>query len=186
MRSSSGVSASTPRNYQQSSEQRRWSTVDTPTGRSGSRARSAGGLDAGVAERIYSILVKHAGAHEGERESFVLHQSRGFESEWRFCGLLGFGGKFRRDPHSRDGERWFVDQYAENETDSSRAIIERTNQALADLQSATMHSRVEIEMAWHDVTCPEAEECRDRQLHSMGAPLVNSGVLIRFLERLGH
>lgn len=40
--------------------------------------------------------------------------------------------------------------------------------------------------AWHDVTCPEAEECGDRAMHTMSSPLVNSGVLDRLLDRLGY
>ena len=39
-------------------------------------------------------------------------------------------------------------------------------------------------LAWHDVTCPEGEECRSRELHSLSDNLYNSGVLQRFLERL--
>ena len=37
--------------------------------------------------------------------------------------------------------------------------------------------------AWHDVTCPEGPECRDRALHARGMPVVYGGVLSRFLER---
>jgi hypothetical protein len=41
-----------------------------------------------------------------------------------------------------------------------------------------------VGLAFHDVTCPEGPECRDRELHALSAPLVSSGVLERFLERL--
>ena len=39
-------------------------------------------------------------------------------------------------------------------------------------------------LAWHDVTCPEGPECRDRRLHSISDVLANTGVLDRFLARL--
>jgi hypothetical protein len=41
-----------------------------------------------------------------------------------------------------------------------------------------------IALAWHDVTCAEAQECRDRRLHSQDSALVTSGLLGRFLARL--
>jgi len=41
-----------------------------------------------------------------------------------------------------------------------------------------------VAQAWHDVTCPEGAECRDRSLHLMGQPMVNAGVLHNFLARL--
>ena len=42
----------------------------------------------------------------------------------------------------------------------------------------------EISGAWHDVTCPEGPECRDRAMHVRAQPLVNSGVVGRFVETL--
>jgi hypothetical protein len=47
-------------------------------------------------------------------------------------------------------------------------------------------SDADIALAWHDVTCPEGQDCRDRLIHSLGASLVNSGVLHRFLEALNE
>lgn len=41
-----------------------------------------------------------------------------------------------------------------------------------------------IELAWHDVSCPEADECRDREQHAHAAPLANSGMLRRFVTLL--
>ena len=41
-----------------------------------------------------------------------------------------------------------------------------------------------VALAWHDATCPEAEECRSRDLHSQGLAMVTSGALDRFLSRL--
>ncbi len=45
---------------------------------------------------------------------------------------------------------------------------------------------VAIGLAWHDVTCPEGADCRDRGLHAMGQPVVTSGVVHRFLDRLAE
>lgn len=44
--------------------------------------------------------------------------------------------------------------------------------------------RALIAYAWHDVTCAEGEDCRDRELHSASSPVVNSGVVAAFIERL--
>lgn len=44
---------------------------------------------------------------------------------------------------------------------------------------------VERELAWHDVTCPEGESCRDRMAHATaGSHVVNTGLLTRYHERL--
>lgn len=39
-------------------------------------------------------------------------------------------------------------------------------------------------LAWHDVTCPEGPDCRDRQLHAASEAVANTGTLDRFLARL--
>lgn len=40
-----------------------------------------------------------------------------------------------------------------------------------------------VALAWHDVTCPEGADCRDRPLHAASAPLANTGILSAFLAR---
>lgn len=40
-------------------------------------------------------------------------------------------------------------------------------------------------LAWHDVTCPEGPDCRDRSLHAASDPIANTGTLDRFLTQLG-
>lgn len=50
---------------------------------------------------------------------------------------------------------------------------------------ARRFSGPQIAQAWHDVTCPQAKDCPDRTLHMLGAPMVTSGVLQRFLDELG-
>jgi hypothetical protein len=58
-----------------------------------------------VAQRIYHILVDECGAPEASdnERQFIYHQSEEGCTEWRFFGLLGFGGKFWNT-----GERWYV------------------------------------------------------------------------------
>lgn len=41
-----------------------------------------------------------------------------------------------------------------------------------------------LRLAWHDVTCPEGDECRDRNLHALGYPEMVATVW-RCLEKLG-
>lgn len=38
--------------------------------------------------------------------------------------------------------------------------------------------------AWHDATCPEGEECRSREMHALGEPIPQSGILARYHEAL--
>jgi hypothetical protein len=67
-----------------------------------------------TANKIYDILVKECGAWEEERNDFVLHQTREEEQmtrEWRFCGKLGFGGKFWRN-----NDRLYVNYYNEDQS----------------------------------------------------------------------
>lgn len=84
------------------------------------------------AERVYNILVEHAGASPDpdERLAFTSLQVVEHVPEYRFIGGLGFGGKFWID-----SDRWFVTCYREDETPARLAMIETTNQALADLRS---------------------------------------------------
>lgn len=77
---------------------------------------------------IYDVLVKHAGADARDREQFYYaHTIAPGCTEFRFCGNLGFGGKYR-------SERNVVDCYREDETPERLAIIAATNAALAQLE----------------------------------------------------
>lgn len=99
---------------------------DTPT---------RGAMSRETAEEVWSILVRAAGASPDGRDDFVFHQTRGFVDEYRFCGALGFGGKFWRSTRRTDegtlAERWYVNGYPEDQTPQTTAAIERTNEALA-------------------------------------------------------
>ena len=77
------------------------------------------------ANAIYDILTKECGAFDDERKSFVLRQTQDEPREWRFCGLLGFGGKF--------WQGMYVTCYKEDETPERKAMIEAANKKLADL-----------------------------------------------------
>lgn len=46
-----------------------------------------------------------------------------------------------------------------------------------------MRSAPAVALAWHDVTCPQAEGCPDRGLHAADS-IVASTILPRFLVRL--
>lgn len=52
-------------------------------------------------------------------------------TEYRFCGALGFGGKFRNNGNRNDTP--YVDCYREHETPERLAMIEVANKRLAEL-----------------------------------------------------
>lgn len=85
------------------------------------------------AEAAYSILVEQAGASEDLRWEFVRYVLKEagatIPREWRFQGLLGFGGKFLADHHSMP----CVTCYPEDRTPERAAIIDRVNVALFEL-----------------------------------------------------
>jgi len=71
--------------------------------------------------RVWSVLVEHAGAKESMRDEFLnVH-----DYEFRFQGVLGFGGKVygKHVLH--------IDCYTEDYTPERLAIIERVNIILA-------------------------------------------------------
>ena len=85
-----------------------------------------------IANLIYDILVQECGVLEGKdnynRECFVSHQTTEEVIEWRFCGKLGFGGKFWRN-----GGKMYVNCYREDETPERLKMIEAANKRLEDL-----------------------------------------------------
>jgi len=81
------------------------------------------------ASAVYDILVSVAGAPEGLRMDFVHHHTRTpICEEYRFQGMLGFGGKF----YSCDMR---VSCYREDDTPQRIAVIQATNEALAALKT---------------------------------------------------
>lgn len=89
------------------------------------------------AEAVWQVLQDTCDAGE-DRYGFVHHQTQRFETEWRFQGALGFGGKFWRTntvrPDMSWGERWYVNCYREDETSERLAMIENANARLWELQ----------------------------------------------------
>ena len=77
------------------------------------------------ANAIFDILVKECGAFDDDRLGFVYNQTAEPVSEWRFCGKLGFGGKFWRN-----NGKWYVNCYREDETPKRMKMIEAANKRL--------------------------------------------------------
>lgn len=71
----------------------------------------------------YTILVDHLRAAEADRHWFVqVFANNPNTFEWRFCGILGFGGKFWRN----DG-RHYVTYYREDHTPKLDQVLDRVN-----------------------------------------------------------
>lgn len=101
-------------------------------------------MDRPVAEAVHAALVEHAGASASDVDQFVHHQTDRLCEEYRFGGLLGWGGKFRRNigrrPDGTYGVIWYVDGYPEDMTDERRAVVERTNEALHEIRVQALGS----------------------------------------------
>jgi hypothetical protein len=96
-------------------------------------------LSESEAAAVWQVLVDHAGAsdHPYDGEVFVHCQTVAVEREWRFCGSLGGGGKFRRNRvwiGDTRTESWTVDCYREDVAPDRQAVIDKTNEALAELR----------------------------------------------------
>lgn len=85
-------------------------------------------IPAEQAGAIYDILVRDAGAQPAMRNDFIRAQDEGCV-EYRFCGSLGFGGKFWNN-----NDRWYINYYPENRTDQRDAAEARINAQLEVLQ----------------------------------------------------
>lgn len=87
------------------------------------------------ANSIYDVLVRHAGASNREfhRVQFIQNTALLGQTEYRFCGGLGFGGKFWND-----GNAWTVTAYAEDTIADPFLdnMIIFTNSALAGLKAS--------------------------------------------------
>jgi hypothetical protein len=80
------------------------------------------------AYKIYDLLVNIGGASECDRYSFIFHHVEDIYgcTEWRFCGILGFGGKYRSGNN-------IVTCYLEDETLERIKIIAELNIELQKL-----------------------------------------------------
>lgn len=95
------------------------------------------------AAKAFCILVEECGyrlyPHDGESflRSVVAEDDPDWHevcNEYRFCGALGFGGKFRNNGNNNNTP--YVDCYQEDETPERRAMIERANKRLTELFSS--------------------------------------------------
>lgn len=93
-----------------------------------------------VANKIYDILIEHAGCYDPtknghedhSRWQFVHYATEGTWTEFRFGGPLGFGGKvWNCNGH------WYVTCYREDEKAVQKRIIRKTNEALDKLWEET-------------------------------------------------
>lgn len=81
-------------------------------------------------QKCWAILVEHAGAQAEDEERFLQYAEENPEYiEYRFCGVLGFGGKFR---HYRG--HLYVDCYPESMTPERREVIEKVNALLKEVK----------------------------------------------------
>ena len=78
------------------------------------------------ANEVFDILVAECKAPESQRDQFVYHQTKEVVREWRFGGLLGFGGKFWRND-----DRCYVNYYPEDERPEMVEAKERADKRLA-------------------------------------------------------
>ena len=90
------------------------------------------------ADRAYTVLVEEcsASSRDDDRYCFVqavTERGRHYCREFRFCGALGFGGKFRNNGNNDNTP--YVDCYQEHETPERLAMIEKANQRLAEIFS---------------------------------------------------
>jgi hypothetical protein len=101
-----------------------------------------------LAEAIYDVLVEEAGASndDGDRWQFTGYvcgdRDGGSWREYRFCGALGFGGKF----HANAG-RLYVSCYPEDATAEREVTIARANERIAALAAASVAGPAEEEGA---------------------------------------
>ncbi len=80
------------------------------------------------ANKIYDLLVSIGGANERDRQDFVYHHCKDEYgcTEWRFCGLFGFGGKYRSTWNG-------VTYYIEDETPLIIQLKKELNKALKEI-----------------------------------------------------
>lgn len=76
---------------------------------------------------VFNILVNEAGANESNRDQFA-HWWTTNGHEFRFQGVLGFGGKFWRN-----NDRWYINCYSEDENLCRLCVIEKVNKLLKEL-----------------------------------------------------
>lgn len=87
------------------------------------------------AAAIWQVLVDHAGADPTSRVEFIAGQTNRVVADYPFLGWLGDGGAFHRArfiPDLKWVEDWHVE--SDDKRPGRRSIIDKTNQALAELR----------------------------------------------------
>lgn len=84
--------------------------------------------------KVYDLLVSQgqirADVHKRNHFSLYFTEDEGAVREWRFCGDLGFGGKFWHN-----NGRHYVSYYIEDKTAKREKLANRLNAAIAELES---------------------------------------------------
>ena len=75
--------------------------------------------------KVFEVL-RDCGAYPSQREEFIRTQISGCR-EYRFMGLLGYGGKFWNN-----SGRWYVTCYSEDRNTERDAMIESANARLEE------------------------------------------------------
>lgn len=88
-------------------------------------------FDEATANKIWDILVAHCGASERGREDWIGTNHYHGITEYRFCGSLGFGGKFWAD-------RFKVSCYMEDETPERLKAIVEANRLLKEVRDGSI------------------------------------------------
>lgn len=84
-------------------------------------------------EKVYDLLVAKAGANPKDKDHFVSYHVEDKDGggvrhwEWRFCGVFGFGGKYRA--HSNR-----ITNYREDDTPERDALRDQLNKELDALK----------------------------------------------------
>lgn len=88
------------------------------------------------ANEVAKILEEECGHHyaEGRDRDYFMRSITDRDDvchEFRFCGALGFGGKFRNNGNQENTP--YVDYYSEHKTPKREAMVKRANERLAQL-----------------------------------------------------
>ena len=94
-----------------------------------------------IAVKVYDIL-EEIGAPSNMKEHFVYVQGHEAINEWRFQGLLGFGGKFWNEwSYMNNKFEWRVSCYSEDENPKRLGMINHTNKKLKKLADEISKSK---------------------------------------------
>lgn len=110
--------------------------------------------DPDISNRVYTILVTTCGASESERKDFVhaMQRTEQLCQEWRFRGMIGFGGKFYCS------DLWCVGCYPEEEGPDSVTRIAEANEQLIAFAKELMSTSEERHEIAQKLARPDSED----------------------------